>query len=48
MPSISAGEVKVKGYQNHFEHWDGDEYHLSALCYKVRIEAHERCEVVTT
>ena len=45
--SISAEEVKIKKYWNHFEHWDKNEYHFSAFCYKVRIEAHKECEVIT-
>ena len=44
---ISAGEVKVKGYQSHSEHWDRDECHFSVLCYKIRIEVYEKCEVTT-
>ena len=47
VPSINAGEVKLKEYQNHSEHWNRDEYHLSALCYEVKIEIHEECRIAT-
>ena len=48
VPSISAEEVKIEGYQNHFEHWNRGEYYLSIFCYRVKIEAHKECEIVTT
>ena len=46
--SISAGEVKVKEYQNHSEHWGRGEYHLSALYYKIKIEVYKECEIIIT
>ena len=46
VPGISAKEVKVKGYQSHSEHWGRGECHLSALCYKVRIEIYKECGVI--
>ena len=45
--SISAGEVKMKRYWNHFEHWSRNEYHFSVLYYEVRIEVYEECGVIT-
>ena len=48
VPSISAGEIKVKGYQSHSEHWGRGECYLSALYYEIKIEVYEGCEVVTT
>ena len=47
VPSISAEEAKMEKYQNHFKHWDRNEYYLSALCYEVKIKVHKECEVTT-
>ena len=46
MLSISAGEIKIKRYQNHSKHWSRDECYLSALYYEVKIEAHKKYEVI--
>ena len=47
VPSISAGGVKMKGYQSHSEHWNKGECHFSVLYYEVKIEVYEECEVTT-
>ena len=46
VPSISAEEIKMEKYQNHFEHWNRDECHLSAFCYEVEIEAYKEYKIV--
>ena len=48
MPSISAEEIKIKEYQNHFEHWNRNEYHFSMLYYEVKIEVYKKCKVAIT
>ena len=47
MPSISEGEVKVKRYQSHSEHWNRGKCYLSMFCYEIRIETYKKYEIIT-